>query len=180
MINTRKLIKMARKWQTRAAFGRKRLSFPRIENKVGDVTSSSDIGCSSPVAEKGHFVVYTSDKTRYSIPIAYLNNYIFRELFKMAEEEFGLPCDGPITIPLDAVIMDYLVSLIKRGATKNIERDLLLSVAASRCSSSYNSLHHQETIVNHQLLLGFWCERISKQVLCIWYNHSHMKDYSIG
>ncbi|KAL3539130.1 hypothetical protein ACH5RR_002496 [Cinchona calisaya] len=151
MINTRKLLKMARKWQARAALGRKRLLFPGSNN--GEVGSSSSSGCPSTVAKKGHFVVYTADEKRYCIPISYLNNHIFRELFRMAEEEFGLPCDGPITFPCDAVIMDYLISLIKRGATKNIEKALLVSVAACRCSLSY-SLHHQETI-QHQISVGF-------------------------
>ena len=51
------------------------------------------------VADKGHFVVYTTDKRRFVVPLMYLNNEIFRELLKMSEDEFELPNDGPITLP---------------------------------------------------------------------------------
>lgn len=146
-INTRKLIKMARKWQMTAALRRKRVSFPHHHHHHNAIT------------DRGHFVVYTADdqNKRYSFPIAYLNSYIFRELFRMAEEEFGLPSDGPITVPCDAVFMDYLLSLMQRNATKDIEKALLFA-AACRCSSSsssssynYNVIHHRETNFQHHL-----------------------------
>ncbi|XP_031285185.1 auxin-responsive protein SAUR68-like [Pistacia vera] len=57
----------------------------------------------SSVAEKGHFVVYTTDQKRFVFPLMYLNNDIFLELLKVSEEEFGLSSDGPITLPCDAV-----------------------------------------------------------------------------
>ncbi|KAL3539129.1 hypothetical protein ACH5RR_002495 [Cinchona calisaya] len=149
MINTRKLIKMARKWQRMAALSRKRISlFP---GNINVAISTTDTGCSAPAAEKGHFVVYTADQSRYSFPIAYLNNPIFRELLKMAEEEFGLPSDGPITIPCDAVFMDYLISLIRRRATKDTERAVLLSMASCRCSF----VHQQEKISHPTILHAF-------------------------
>ncbi|KAI5668143.1 hypothetical protein M9H77_18014 [Catharanthus roseus] len=128
MISTRKLVRLARKWQKKAAIGRKRISY---EN-----TSTSACSFSSPMAEKGHVVVYTDDQKRYSFPISYLNNYIFKELLRMAEEEFGLPKDGPITIPCEAAFMDYLVSLIQKRATTEIEKALLMSISSCRCSSS--------------------------------------------
>ncbi|KAI5669051.1 hypothetical protein M9H77_18904 [Catharanthus roseus] len=118
MISTRKLLRIARKWQNNAAIG-------RISHE-----NTNTIACSSssPVAEKGQFVVYTADQKRYSFPIAYLN--IFRELLLMAEEDFGLPSDGPITLPCEAVFMEYLISLTKRGATKDIEKALLISICS--------------------------------------------------
>lgn len=142
MINARKLIKMARKWQRMAALSRKRISSFPGNISVRDAITTTTTGCtSSPslpaAAEKGHFVVYTADQSRYSFPIAYLNNPIFRELFKMAEEEFGLPRDGPITIPCEAVFMDYVVSLIR-------QRDC-------RCSFAYAVQNQQET--SHSTLL---------------------------
>ncbi|KAI5668148.1 hypothetical protein M9H77_18001 [Catharanthus roseus] len=88
MISTRKLIRMARKWQKKANIGRKRISFHRNNENT---TTSDCSSSSSPLAGKGHFVVYSADQKRYSFPISYLNNYIFRELFRLAEEEFGLP-----------------------------------------------------------------------------------------
>ena len=76
MINPKKLIRMARKWQKVAALGRKRISLERINRGV-DADSCS----TSSVADKGHFVVYSSDRRRFEIPLAYLNSEIFRELF---------------------------------------------------------------------------------------------------
>lgn len=49
-MNTKMLIKMFRKWQQRAALHRKRISFQRSST--------------TPV-EKGCFVVYTADNTRF-------------------------------------------------------------------------------------------------------------------
>ncbi|KAL8540041.1 hypothetical protein ACS0TY_001583 [Phlomoides rotata] len=141
MISARKLIKMARKWQKMAAHKRKRISFP---TKIDEV-------CTSEVVEKGHFIAYTTDKVRLAFPIAYLNSFIFRELLTMSEEEFGLPGDGPITLPCDSQFMGYATSLIRKKAAKDVEKALLLSMAASRCSSSYN-LHHQQT--NQFMLLS--------------------------
>ncbi|CAI9769774.1 unnamed protein product [Fraxinus pennsylvanica] len=141
MISSKKLIKMARKWQRLAALGRKRITISRENEEAGTTCSHS----SNSLAEKGHFVVYTADKKRYSFPIIYLNNYILRELLIMSEEEFGLPSDGPITLPCDAVFMDYAIFLIqKKATTKNVEEALLISMAADRYSSSYN-FHPLET-----------------------------------
>ncbi|XP_019095669.1 PREDICTED: auxin-responsive protein SAUR64-like [Camelina sativa] len=84
MMNTKKLIKMAKKWQQRAALHRKRISFQR-----------SSTATSSTAAEKGCFVVYTTDRTRFAFPISYLSNSVFQELLKISEEEFGLSTDGP-------------------------------------------------------------------------------------
>ncbi|KAJ0233676.1 hypothetical protein HA466_0280260 [Hirschfeldia incana] len=70
MLNTKKLLKMAKKWQQRAALQRKRISFQRSTT-------------SSPAAEKGCFVVYTVDKARFSLPISLLSNSVFQELLKI-------------------------------------------------------------------------------------------------
>ncbi|KAG4162898.1 hypothetical protein ERO13_D01G141448v2, partial [Gossypium hirsutum] len=37
----------------------------------------------SPVAEKGHFVIYTADQKRHHVPLSYLSNNIFVELLKL-------------------------------------------------------------------------------------------------
>ncbi|KAL5562422.1 hypothetical protein UlMin_032169 [Ulmus minor] len=136
MISTRKLIKMARKWQKVAAKGRKRISFPNSN--------------SYSVAEKGHFVIYTVDQMRFVLPLDYLNNNIFRELFTMSEEEFGLSSGWPITLPCDSIFMSYLVSLIKRGAAEDLEKALLSLISSSRCSLSasfYKRHTSQEMLV---------------------------------
>ncbi|KAK8625286.1 hypothetical protein V6N13_090160 [Hibiscus sabdariffa] len=120
MITSKKLIRMRRKWQKIASIGRKRNALTRT-NK-------------SSVVDKGCFAIYTIDKRRFAIPLAFLGNCIFRELLKMSEEEFGLPSDGPITLPCDSVLMNYIVSLVKRGLAKEMERAVLNSITTYRCS----------------------------------------------
>lgn len=142
-IEPKKHIKMPRKWQKIAALGRKTISSPRT--KV-DVDADS---WSTSVAEKGHFVVYTTDKRRFMIPLGYLNSNILRELFKMSEEEFGLKNDGPITLPCDSVFLEYILPLIQRGIAEDVEKALLFSLATSCCSPL--SSHQEHT--NQQLLV---------------------------
>ncbi|KAK4707604.1 hypothetical protein R3W88_028529 [Solanum pinnatisectum] len=145
MISTKKLIKMARKWQKFAAMQRKRISFPRNVND-GDSCSTS----SSSIVEKGHFVVYTADHARFVIPLAYLENEVIRQLLSMSEEEFGIPSGGPITLPCDSAFMNYIISLIKKGvASGDLHKALLLSIP-SCCCSTY-SLHRESG--NQQLLV---------------------------
>ncbi|XP_012837420.1 PREDICTED: uncharacterized protein LOC105957972 [Erythranthe guttata] len=131
MISARKMMNMARKWQSVAALGRKRV--------MGEISTSE------VVAEKGHFIVYTADKVRFSFPIAYLDSLIFRELLRISEEEFGLMSDGPIILACDSQLMVYISSLMERNAAKEVEKALLLSMAAFRCSSSYYYLDHHQT-----------------------------------
>ncbi|CAL9216663.1 unnamed protein product [Arabidopsis halleri] len=124
MMNTKKLIKMFRKWQQRAALHRKRISF-----KKSNATSSST------AVENGCFVVYTADNTRFAFPISYLSNYVFQELLKISEEEFGLPTGGPITLPFDSAFLEYLIKLIERRMDRETENALLMSISNARCSS---------------------------------------------
>ncbi|EEF39761.1 auxin-responsive protein SAUR68 [Ricinus communis] len=139
MISTKKLLKLARKWQKMAAIRRKQIPLPKTITRID--TSS----CSVPAkAEKGCFVVYSADQQQFLLPLEYLNNEIVRELFDMAEEVFGLPSNGPLTLPCDAELMEYAISLIKQKVTRDIEQALLTSIASS-CSSSFH-LQHQATI----------------------------------
>ncbi|KAF3681793.1 Auxin-responsive protein SAUR67 [Capsicum annuum] len=143
MISTKKLIKMARKWQKFAAKQRKRISFPRsYYNNAESCSRSSIVG-------KGKFVVYTNDQKRFVVPLAYLQHEIIRQLLHMSEEEFGLPSDGPITLPCDALVMHYIISLIEKGVAADLQNALLVSVGSSRCSST---LYLQEQ-KNPQLLV---------------------------
>ncbi|PWA39489.1 SAUR-like auxin-responsive protein family [Artemisia annua] len=91
MMKALKLVRMARKWHKEA--------------------SNS---CNERMADKGHFVVYTTDHNRFVIPLRYLNTNIFRELLRMSEDEFGLPTDGPITLLCDSTLMSYLISMFDR------------------------------------------------------------------
>lgn len=131
MITPKKLLKLARKWQKQASLSRKRLTFP---------TSSADGAYhnTSTRVEKGHFVVYSADQRRFVIPLIYLQNKIFRELLRLAEEEYGMPSDGPITLPCDEAFVEYAISLIERHATTDMEKALLISINSDHCLSSSN------------------------------------------
>ena len=148
MIIPKKLIKMARKWQKIAAMKRKRISLPR-----SDLVLDVDCCSTSAVAEKGHFVVYSSDRRRFVIPLAYLDNKIFRELLQMSEEAFGIQSEGPIILPCDSVFMDYVISFIQRGVAKDLERAFIISMTSSNCSSS--ACFHQGQSTEQLLLCAF-------------------------
>ncbi|XP_010242834.1 PREDICTED: auxin-responsive protein SAUR68-like [Nelumbo nucifera] len=153
MISTKKLLAMAKKWQKAAAIGRRRLSLGR-SSADGEACYNNP---KQPVASKGHFVVYTVDKKRFVVPLAYLNNNIIRQLFRMSEEEFGLPGEGPITLPCDAVFMEYVISLLRRRVPQHLENSLITSLATGRCfaSSSSSSSISQGQTQQQTLLHGF-------------------------
>ncbi|KAH7692285.1 Small auxin-up RNA protein [Dioscorea alata] len=88
---------------------RKLLKVPSLKRMISspraDTHSDFNACSTASVAEKGHFNVYTSEGKCFMVPLAYLDNSIFKELLRISEEEFGLPCDGPITLPCDAASM---------------------------------------------------------------------------
>ncbi|KAL5805029.1 hypothetical protein ACOSQ3_031829 [Xanthoceras sorbifolium] len=98
-----------------------------------------------------HFVVYTNDQRRFIFPISYLSNCIFQELLRMSEDEFGLPNNGPITLPCDAIFMEYAVSLIQGCVDRHLQEALLMSVPMSKCSQSPSQHHYGQT--SQQLLV---------------------------
>ncbi|KAK4424017.1 Auxin-responsive protein SAUR64 [Sesamum alatum] len=125
MISAKKLIKLAKKWRKYTALQRRRISFNH-DGRESCCTSLS-------VVDKGHFAVYTADHRRFVLPLAYLNNSLFRQLLKMSEEEYGLPSNGPIILPCDSLFMDYAICLIRQGRAGDFQEDFLVR---SRCSSS--------------------------------------------
>ncbi|MBA0635113.1 hypothetical protein Godav_029840 [Gossypium davidsonii] len=131
MISAKKLIKLARKWQKNAAIKRKRITFSSTASMV----------------EKGHFVVYSTDEKRFMLPLEYLKNEIVMELFNLAEEEFGISSIyGHLTLPFDSAFMEYAIGLIKRKASKEVEKALIMSIVNARCASSSSlNLYQQET-----------------------------------
>ncbi|KAJ0964012.1 hypothetical protein J5N97_029134 [Dioscorea zingiberensis] len=132
---------MARKWQKVASLGR-RISSPRA-----DECSDFDACSTSSVPEKGHFFVYSSEGKRFMVPLAYLDNDIFKELLKISVEEFGLAGNGPITLPCDAVSMEYVLSLLRRGVSKEVERALLSSIfVCCKSTCSVVSVEHTQQI----------------------------------
>ncbi|XP_002522670.2 auxin-responsive protein SAUR68 [Ricinus communis] len=135
MISTKKLLKLARKWQKMAAIRRKRIASPQIIKASTDTTSTSS------KAEKGQFVVYSTDQRRFLLPLEYLNKDIVIELFNIAEEEFRLPSDGPLTLPFEAELLEYAIDLIKQQVTKDVERAFLTCIADGCCSLSFHLQH---------------------------------------
>ncbi|WCJ18915.1 SAUR-like auxin-responsive protein family [Euphorbia peplus] len=136
-ISAKKLIKLARKWQKMAALKRRRITLPHT------VSTTNTMSCStSAKAEKGFFAVYSSDQKRFLLPLEYLDNEIITELFNMAEDEFGLPGSGPLTLPCEAEIMEYAIGLIKKQVNRDVERAFLTSIASS-FSSLPCYLQHQ-------------------------------------
>lgn len=152
MISAKKLVKIAKKWQKLASISRKTIMFSR--NVDGDLDDGRCTTTLSSMVEKGHFVIYTADQQRFVMPLACLDNNIMRKLFKMSEEEFGTPSDRPITMPCDASFMEYVVTLIRRGVSKDFEKALLKSIDTSRCSVS-SSFHQGLLTSRPSLVCGY-------------------------
>ena len=139
MISSKRLVQLARKWQKIVATQRKRITFPR---SVATQKSS--------VTNKSHFVVYTTDNTRFTVPLEYLSRNVFIELLRMSEEEFGLPSFGPITLPCDSTFLNYVMSLIKGRMPEELEKVLLNFLPTSHFSASTSlglAQSHQLTFI---------------------------------
>ncbi|CAH1414345.1 unnamed protein product [Lactuca virosa] len=102
----KKMMKMARRWQKEA-----------LKSGSHDLETN-----------KGHFVAYTTDNSRFVMPLHYLENNVFLELLRMSEDEFGLPRNGPITLACDSILMKYLVAVFERGFNEDLEKALIVSV----------------------------------------------------
>ncbi|KAJ8768966.1 hypothetical protein K2173_023961 [Erythroxylum novogranatense] len=133
MFRTKMLAEIARKFQRIATLKRKRLSIHR-SNSNRNVASPNE----SSFAGRGQFVAYSIDEKRFVLPLAYLNKSIFRELLKISEEVFGLPREGPIRLPFHSEFMGYVLLLIQRGLSKDMENALLVSMETSCCSMLIN------------------------------------------
>ncbi|KAK1324249.1 hypothetical protein QJS10_CPA01g00301 [Acorus calamus] len=142
MIKSKRLIEMARKWHRTASLGRRRR-----------ISLGARARAVAAIANEGHFVVYTVDGKRFVVPLAYLGSPIFKRLLRMSEEEFGFPgsggVNGRITLPYDAAVMNYVLLLMERRVSRDVEGALLVSIAAGRCSASCLPSSQQG-----QLLLG--------------------------
>ena len=139
MINSKRLIQLARKWQKMTAMKRMRISFPRSAAEQN-----------SSIANKGHFVVYTTDEKRFSVPLECLSNNVVIELLRMSEEEFGLPSNGPITLPCDSTFLSYVMSLVQRCMPDDLEKALLTSLSTRHFSASSSlglGQSHQQTLI---------------------------------
>ena len=127
MISTKRIAQLAKKWQRMAALGRKRLTAAAKEVDK----------CCTSVASKGHCAVYTADGARFEVPLACLGTTVFAELLQMSKEEFGFTGgDGKITLPCDAMVMEYALCLLKRSASAELEKAFLMSTMAMSCHSA--------------------------------------------
>uniref|UniRef100_A0A0E0QUL4 Auxin-responsive protein n=1 Tax=Oryza rufipogon TaxID=4529 RepID=A0A0E0QUL4_ORYRU len=135
MIHSKRLAQLARRLQ-----------------RVKTTAAREDDACctNSPVADKGHCAVYTADGRRFKVPLPYLRTTVFGELLRMSQEEFGFAGDGRITLPCDAVVMEYVMCLLRRNASEDVERAFLSSVVMSCQDSSCGvppvALHQQFTV----------------------------------
>uniref|UniRef100_A0ACD5UJ04 Uncharacterized protein n=1 Tax=Avena sativa TaxID=4498 RepID=A0ACD5UJ04_AVESA len=116
MIHPKKLAQLAKKCQRKVTAG------------AGGQQADE---CCSTVADKGHCVVYAADGARFEVPLAYLGTTVFGELLRMSGEEFGFTsCEGGrITLPCDAAVMEYVLCLVRREASEEVERAFLNSIA---------------------------------------------------
>ncbi|XP_010467599.1 PREDICTED: auxin-induced protein 15A-like [Camelina sativa] len=63
---------------------------------------------------KGHFPVYVGqNRSRYIVPISWLDHSEFQTLLRLAEEEFGFDHDMGITLPCDEVFFRSLISMFR-------------------------------------------------------------------
>ncbi|KAM7253680.1 hypothetical protein ACFE04_021834 [Oxalis oulophora] len=122
MVNPRRLLQLAKKLQRVASTNR------------GRITSSDS------AVMAGHFVVYTSDKTRFVIPLEYLNKSVFKGILKLSEEEFGLQSNGPITLPCDSSVFEYVILLTRKEVPQELEKALLTSLLTGCTLSSTTRL----------------------------------------
>ncbi|XP_044984297.1 auxin-responsive protein SAUR36-like [Hordeum vulgare subsp. vulgare] len=120
MVSAKRIAQLAKKWQRVASLRRKQLT----------TTATKEAECCSmAVAGKGCCVMYTADGRRFEVPLAYLGTLIFRELLHMSQEEFGFVSgDGRITLPCDATVMQYIMFLLGRNASVEIEKAFLSSM----------------------------------------------------
>ncbi|GAB2225190.1 hypothetical protein Droror1_Dr00005981 [Drosera rotundifolia] len=137
---------MVRKWQKLVIQSRKRISLPK------PTTGRDEEPCTtSPRVKKGHFVVYTGDRRWLVIPVAYLQNEIIVELLEAAEEHFGSLSDGPIILPCNGLLMEYLLSLMQTDGAEDQKRAMVMSIATGHWLPS--SQLPQELNNQHQMLI---------------------------
>ncbi|KAK2660849.1 hypothetical protein Ddye_007382 [Dipteronia dyeriana] len=155
IISLKNLISIALKWKKMAGIvgDRRTISLPRNDR----------------LANKGHFVVYSVDKNRFVVPLAYLHTNVFRELLRMSEEEFGLPRDGPIVLPCEAAFLeDVIVCIVKRQVicnTNNDHKALLVSLVSSSSSSKCSSVAASNSSEDQILMISSSSPITVRQVL---------------
>lgn len=143
MVSLKKLAYMAKKWQIMAALGTRRIT---MSNKYHNI--NSDQRSTTQMAENGHFVIYSIDGRRFMISLVYLSSKIVEQLFRLSEDEFGFTVDGPIKLAFDGDFMEYVMDLLKKGVSEEVERALISSLLLP---CSYDSFSMQKMEVQRQI-----------------------------
>ncbi|XP_037431369.1 auxin-responsive protein SAUR36-like [Triticum dicoccoides] len=151
MIHPKKLSQLAKKCQ-RMLSARAGARRPHASDTADDECCST---VSSVVADEGHCVMYTADGTRFEVPLAYLGTTVFAEILRMSEEEFGFASGsdgGRIMLPCDATVMEYVLCLVRREASEEVERAFLSSIVG-HCHNYHASCVAPAMELGHQFAL---------------------------
>ncbi|KAM3277321.1 hypothetical protein ACQJBY_045276 [Aegilops geniculata] len=149
MIHPKKLAQLAKKFKRMLAAGAGAHRWQHASNTADDECCSTT---SSMLADEGHCVVYAADGERFEVPLAYLGTTVFAELLRMSEEKFGFASGsdgGRIMMPCDATVMEYVLCLVRREASEEVERSFLSSIAkhchnySASCVAPSMGLSHQ-------------------------------------
>uniref|UniRef100_A0A0A9DB75 Uncharacterized protein n=1 Tax=Arundo donax TaxID=35708 RepID=A0A0A9DB75_ARUDO len=127
MMSAKRIAQLAKKWQRMAVLGRKRL--------IWGMAKEAD-QCYTSVASKGHCMVYSADGRRFEVPLAYLSTTVIAELLQISQEEFGFTSDGQITLPWDAVVIEYAIYLLRRSTSEEVDNAFLSTMAMPCCYAS--------------------------------------------
>ncbi|KAL5205757.1 hypothetical protein ABZP36_033966 [Zizania latifolia] len=121
MISPKRLFHLAKKWQHMASLGRQRLMI------IGAI-KDANLRCSPAIADKGHCIIYTADGERFEVPLTYLRTTVFGELLRLSEDEFGFTSEERITLPCEAAVMEYVMCLLRRKPSEEVEQAVVNSV----------------------------------------------------
>ncbi|KAL1215562.1 Protein SMALL AUXIN UP-REGULATED RNA 9 [Cardamine amara subsp. amara] len=89
-------------------------SLKQILKRCSSLGKKNQSNCYFNDVPKGHFPVYVGHhRSRYVIPISWLEYPQFQTLLQLAEEEFGFEHDMGLTIPCDEVVFRSLISMFR-------------------------------------------------------------------
>ena len=96
------------------------------------------------------------------MPFVYLSTMVFGELLMMSQEEFGFASSegGRITLPCDATVIEYVLCLVRRDASEEVERAFLSSIVG-HC-------HGQDALMGPTINLLFTRSLASENLEFFW------------
>ncbi|KAF7074105.1 hypothetical protein CFC21_079017 [Triticum aestivum] len=151
MIHPKKLAQLAKKCQRMLAAG----ASARCQHASDTADDECCSTASSVAADEGHCMMYTTNGARFEVPLAYLGTTVFAELLRMSEEEFGFASGGDggrIMLPCDAMVMVYVLCLVRREASEEVEKAFLSSIAG-HCHNYNASCMAPSMGITHQFAL---------------------------